>query len=259
MNDNKIFHRVRLAAILKQQDVMKILIILGIIAFIIFSVWIAKRNGVTAEYKSKEFEILTNPDKPIDFGYKTVWIAVKTDNKERIAEILELKNIQSSNWKSGIESAYNNGIFITPLIGQWTLAVGIKLSNGELKDINKLEKTLNKLSSEFGEAQSFGTHRVVEYHHWIKSINGKITRTYSYIGESGENIKVFGELTEPENGLNLINTFSKEAEAENYWEREDLDYADEELVMKIAENWSINPTKLTERKDIKNELGLIGK
>ncbi|HEX8017739.1 MAG TPA: hypothetical protein VF465_21105, partial [Flavobacterium sp.] len=184
---------------------MKILIILAIIAL---SVWIAKRNGVTAEFKSKDIEILTNPDEPIDFGFKTVWIAVKTDNKERLAEILELKNIQSSNWKSGIESAYNDGIFITPLIGQWTLTVGMKLANGQLEDINKLEKILNKLSSEFGEAQSFGTHRVVEYHHWIKSINGEITRTYSYIGESGENIKVFGELTGPEIGLNLINTFS---------------------------------------------------
>lgn len=238
---------------------MKILVILGIIVFIALSVWIAKRNGVTAEYKSKDLEILTNPDEPIDFGFKMVWIAVKTNNKEKLAEILELKNIQSSNWKSGIDSAYNDGIFITPLIGQWTLVVGTKLASGQLEDINKLEKKLNKLSSEFGEAQSFGTHRVVEYHHWIKSIDGKITRTYSYIGESGENIKVFGELTEPEIGLNLINTFSKEAEAENYWEREDLDYADEELVMKIAENWSINPTKLTERKDIKKELGLIGK
>lgn len=239
---------------------MKILIILGIIGFIAFSVWIAKRNGVTAEYKSKEIEISTNPDDPIDFGYKIVWIAIKTDNKERIAEILELKNIQSSNWKSGIETAYNDGIYITPLIGQWTLAVGMKLVNdGNLENINQLEKTLNKLSSEFGEAQSFGTHRVVEYHHWIKSINGKITRTYSYIGERGENIKVFGELTEPEIGLNLINTFSKEAESDKYWEREDLVFADEEIVMKIAENWSINPTKLTERKDIKNELGLIGK
>ena len=28
--------------------------------------------------------------------------------------------------------------------------------------------------------------------------------------------------------------------------------------MKIAENWSVNPTKLTERKDIKDELGLTG-
>ena len=37
----------------------------------------------------------------------------------------------------------------------------------------------------------------------------------------------------------------------------DLIFADEELVMIIAENWSVNPTKLTERKDIKNELGLL--
>lgn len=238
---------------------MKILIITGIIAFITFTVWIAKRNGVTSEYKSKEIQISTNLDEPIDFGYKTVWIAVKTDKKKRIAEILELKNIEASNWKSGIDSAYNDGIFITPLIGQWTIAVGVKLSNGQLEDINKLERILNKLSSEFGEAQSFGTHRVVEYHHWIKSVNGIITRTYSYIGESGENLKVFGELTKPEIGLNLFNSLSKEAESDKYWEREDLDYADEELVMKIAENWSVNPTKLTERKDIKKELGLIGK
>lgn len=238
---------------------MKTLIILVIIAFIALSIWYAKRNGVTAAYKSEEIEVSINPDEPIDFGYKTVWIAVKTNNKERVAAILELKNIQDSNWKSGIETAYNEGIFITPSIGDWTLAIGIKLANGELEDINKLEKMLNKLSSELGEAQSFGTHRVVEYHHWMKSVNGQITRTYAYLGESGENIKVFGELTEPELGLNLINTFSKEAALENYWEREDLVYADEELVMKIAENWSINPTKLTERKDIKKELGLIGK
>lgn len=81
---------------------MKILIIIGIIAFISFSVWIAKRNGVTSEFKSKDIEISTHPDEAIDFGYKMVWIAAKTDKKERIAEILELKNIKSSNWASGI-------------------------------------------------------------------------------------------------------------------------------------------------------------
>ena len=133
------------------------------------------------------------------------------------------------------------------------------VNDANLENINKLQNILNILSSEFGEAQSFGTHRVVEYHHWIKSVNGKTTRVYSYIGESGENFKVFGDLTEPESDLNLFNSLSKEAELDEYWEREDLDYADEELVMKIAENWSINPTKLTERTDIKNELGIIGK
>ncbi|SFT40014.1 hypothetical protein SAMN05216474_0349 [Lishizhenia tianjinensis] len=238
---------------------MKILIITGIIALIMILVWYAKKNGVTSEFKPETIKIETEKDSPIDFGYKTVWIAVKTNNKQRISEILKLKNIQPSNWKSGIETAYNNGVFITPQVGQWTLAVGMKLvNNGNLESINQLEKTLNKLSSEFGEAQSFGTHRVVEYHHWMKSVDGETKRIYSYIGESGENIKVYGDITESENGLNLFNSLSKEAESDEYWEREDLDYADEELVMKIAENWSVNPTKLTERKDFKNELGLTG-
>ncbi|WP_167343159.1 hypothetical protein [Nonlabens sp. SY33080] len=239
---------------------MKTLIIIGIIVFIGISVWYAKRNDVSALYKSETSEISSEKDNPVDFGYKNVCIAVKTDNKKRISEVLQLKNVQPSNWKNGIETAYNDGIFITPQIGQWTLAVGMKLVNdANLENINKLENILNILSSEFGEAQSFGTHRVVEYHHWIKSVNGKTTRVYSYIGESGENFKAYGELTEPETDLNLFNSLSKEAELDEYWEREDLDYADEELVMKIAENWSVNPTKLTERTDIKNELGIIGK
>lgn len=241
---------------------MKIIIIIGVIAFIAFSVWYAQRNGVTAAYRSKTKlgEISKTLDKPIDFGYKIVWIAVKTDNKTEIANILGLKDLQPSNWKSGIEYAYENSVFITPQIGEWTLAVGMKLPQGDtLESIEKLEKILNTLSSKFGEAQFLGTHRVVEYHNWMKSVNGKIERIYSYIGESGENIKVFGEMTAPEKGLNLVNSLSVEAKSESYWEREDLDYPDEELVMKIAENWSVNPTKLTERTDIKNELGFIAK
>jgi len=238
---------------------MKILIILGIIAFIIFSVWYAKRNGVTGEYEPKPKIILTEKDKPIDFGYKSIWIAVKTDNKSELAKILGLKNVKQANWESGIANAYGNSVFITPQIGEWTLAVGLGLPSGDSEEsIGKLEKLLNKLSSEFGEAHFFGTHRVVEYHNWMKSVNGKMERIYSYAGDSGENFKVYGEPTEPEKGLDLFNSLSKEAESNEYWKREDLDYADEELVMKIAENWSVNPTKLTERTDIEDELGLIG-
>ncbi len=239
---------------------MKLLILSGIVAFIAFSVWYAKRNGATAEYKSEPKKIMTEQDKPIDFGYKIVWIAVKTDNKSELSKILGLKNSKPSNWKSGIENAYENSVFITPQIGEWTLAVGMGLPLGDSQEsIEKLEKMLNKLSSEFGEAQFFGTHRVVEYHNWMKSVNGKIERIYSYVGESMENIKVYGNPTEPEKGLNLFNSLSEEAKSDEYFDREDLDFADEELVMKIAENWSINPTILSERTDIKNELGILGK
>ncbi len=128
-----------------------------------------------------------------------------------------------------------------------------------LESIEILENLLNNLSSKYGEAHFFGTHRVVEYHNWMKSINGKIERVYAYIGESNQNIKVSGQLTLPEKKLTLFNSLSKEAKSNTYWDREDLDYPDEELVMKIAENWSINPVKLSQRTDIKQELGLIGK
>lgn len=239
---------------------MKLLILSGIVAFIAFSVWYAKRNGATAEYKSETKKVLIEQDKPIEFGYKIVWIAVKTNNKSELSKILGLKNSKPSNWKSGIENAYENSVFITPQIGDWTLAVGMGLPLGDSQEsIKKLEKVLNELSSEFGEAQFFGTHRVVEYHNWMKSVNGKIERVYSYVGESMENIKVYGKPTEPESKLNLFNSLSEEAKSDEYYDREDLDYADEELVMKIAEYWSVNPTKLTERTDIKNELGIVGK
>jgi len=237
---------------------MKILIIIGVLTFIASSVWYAKRKDVTGEYE--EVKIQTNQDKPIDFGYKIVWIAVKTDKKQEVSENIGLKNIQPSNWKSGITRAYENSLFVSPQIGEWTLVVGMGLPFGDSQEsIKKIEILLNKLSSEFGEAHFFGTHRVVEYHNWMKSVNGKIKRIYSYVGESMENIKVVGEPTEPEIGLRLFNSLSDEAKADSYFEQENLDYADEELVMKIAENWSVNPTKLTERNDIKNELGLIGK
>ena len=238
---------------------MKIMIISGIVIFIAFSVWYAKKKGATAEYKSEPKKILTEQDKPVDFGYKIVWIAVKTDNKSELSKILGIKNTKPSNWKSGIENAYQNSVFITPQIGEWTLAVGMGLPIGDNKEsIEKLEEILNELSTEFGEAHFFGTHRVVEYHNWMKSVNGKMERIYSYVGESMENIKVYGNPTEPEKELKLFNSLSEEAKSDEYFEREDLDYADEELVMKIAEDWSINPTKLTERTDIKNELGIIG-
>lgn len=235
---------------------MKILIISGIIALITISIWFAKKNEVKPASKNTS----NQQDKPINFGYKMVWIAVKTNNKSQIAKILGLKNVKPSNWKNGIEKAYNDSVFITPEIGDWTLAVGMGLPLGDnLESIEKLEEILNKLSAEFGEAHFFGTHRVVKYHNWMKSVNGKMVRIYAYVGESMENIKVFGNPTEPETTLNLFNSLSEEAKSDAYFDREDLVLADEELVIKIAENWSINPTTLTKRNDIKNELGFSGK
>ena len=198
------------------------------------------------------------PDKPVSFGYKCVWIAVKTTDKEKVATIVGVKSRSTCNWSAGIEKAYEDKIFITPSVRGWTFIIGYGLPHGDnKKNIDTLKTILNNLSKEFGEAQFFGTHRVVSFVCWIKSTNGKTSRVYSYA--DGENIVVEGDPTEVEKKMNLINTLSSEAKDPKYFDKEDLTMPDEEEVMKVANAWSIDPTKLEQLKDIEPALGILGK
>lgn len=170
--------------------------------------------------------------------------------------MLGLKIIEDCNWEAGIQQAYHNyAVFITPAINGWTLACGYGLP----EDLEKIKPLLQAFSLEFGEAQYFATHRVTDYHCWMKASNGQMQRAYTYLGEIGENITVEGEATDIEKTFELANTFSAEAQNDAYFEREDLTWPDEELVMQIAESWSINPSELENRNDITPGLGLIGK
>lgn len=238
----------------------KYLLISGIIVIVVLSIWVAKASIVKENnyIKSNEVVFDTIDNKPVSFGYKCVWFAVKSSNTEEVANALHLKNVKPSGWQEGINSAYKGKVYVTPPIEGWVLAVGWGLPVGDSEEsIAALQKQANQLSQQFGEAQFFGTHRVVEYHCWLKSINGEIKRLYSYIGESGENLGIIGEPTDAESNYILIDTASEEAKQESYWERENLTIADEEIVMQIAEKWSVNPTTLEDRNNIK-DLGLLG-
>lgn len=194
------------------------------------------------------------PDLPISFGYKSSWIAVKNGNPEIIAQLLNIKNAAESNWKNAFIKLDNDRkyIFITPPIDNWTLIIG-EWREDEFKPI------VETLSTKFGEAQHFITHRVSEAHGWILAKNGKVIRAYAYVGDQGENIYVEGEPTEFEKQYNLINTFSEEAQNPEYFEREDIFTPNEEFVMQLAENWSVNPTTFDSREDLIAGLGIVGK
>ena len=236
-----------------------LILIIGVLFAVMRSFGNKPKTEMNEEMSKVEIN-QTEIDTAVSFGYKTVWFAVKTDDKKRISEILKLKNTKECNWKVGIAESYNNSIYITPQIKEWTLVCGMSLlkSNDDEENLKYIIKTIETLSAEFGEAQFFGSHRVVEYQSWMKAINGKTIRAYCYLGETGKNLIIEGEPTEFEKKYKLINTLSTEAQDDKYFEREDLFYPDEDFVMNIAENWSINPQKLEERKDIKNELGIIG-
>lgn len=243
---------------------MKIVIstIIVVLIGLFVSSCLDKKNNNDTSQAINQNQLSLSIDTPLAFGYKCMWIAVKTGNKEKVATLLGLHDIHAENWKKGIEEAYNDKVFITPQIGEWTLVVGNGLagknSKSELDEANSYKDKIDKLSKEFGEAQFFATHRVVEYHLWAKSINGQTVRFYSYSGEKGENILIAGQPTAIESNYNLVNTFSKEAKDKKYFDRPDLITPDEELVMKIAADWSVDPTTLETRKDIKSGLGILG-
>lgn len=194
-----------------------------------------------------------NPYLVSGFGYKCVWFAVKTSNKIRVAEILGLKNIIESNWGNGIDQAYKYNdyfVFITPAIDGWTLATGQGISAGDSEEsVNEIKELLNIFSKEFGEAQFFANHRVVDFYSWMKSRNGQFERRYWYIG--GYDTIEEGVPTDFEKALHLATDF-------NTTEEQDIVLPRESTVMKVAENWSVDPTKLEERKDLAGSFGLLG-
>ncbi len=210
------------------------------------------------EYLSENKHKIKNDssEPPESFGYKCLWIAVKTNQQQRIADIIELQNRQSSSWSSGIDWAYKNYsfVYLSPTINKWSFIVGWGIpSSSEEKSLEKLKTILGKLSSEFEEAQYFGSYRVTGYAAWIKYKNGELKRMYS---SSDGRIIEFGTPTNVEEKYNLINDEEAKKD-ENYYDRDDLDYADEEIVLEVAESWSINPIDIEERTDTKG-LGIIG-
>jgi hypothetical protein len=239
---------------------MTIGIIIGLAVIALITTMLYRRRSAIGQDKYLSTDLkaaATEPDSAVSFGYKCLWFAVKTDDKERLASIFKLKNIHGCNWRIGIDVAYKGAVFITPTIDKWTLICGWGLVDiGSSPE--KAKPILQVLSKEFGDAQFFCTYRVTEYHCWMKARNGVVERVYDYSGESAENNAIEGEPTAFEQTRKLVNTLSDEAKDPKYFKNKEIIWPDEDLVMEIAGHWSIDPTKLEKRVDIKPGLGLLG-
>lgn len=197
--------------------------------------------------KSKESQKNKNNEreKPQAFGYKCSWLAIKSTDNQKIIKSLALSNVQEANWTLGLSNAdkMKGQVFVSPPLGDWTLVIGLSLPySGDSEHKDDLTPVLLQLSKEFGEVQYFGTYRVVDYNAWAKVVHGKIVRAYGFIGERNETIWNIGEKTKEEVklGFNFFNEKSKDAENKNYWERTDLRYPDEEDVLNLSKEWSVD-------------------
>lgn len=175
-----------------------------------------------------------SPDSPVQFGYKTQWLAIRTTDTGAVLHALRLQNIRAANWTTGLQGAYDDYCFVSPPLEGWTLVVDGRMPDLSAKGAPGPLSVIAELSARFGEACYFGTHRVVEYQAWGKAVDGRLVRAYAYVGESGEVVVDRGELTAEERAHNLIFTGLDAAEP---------NLPDEEDVLRIAALWSVD-TKL---------------
>lgn len=188
--------------------------------------------------------------KPIPFGIKCIWLAVKTNNHHAVCGAMPLKEVEKTDWVQGILRSHEGEIFVTPAIEGWTLVKGwgLPLPDCQKEEVHRL---LNTLSIQFEEAYLFGNHRVSSSVVWIKSVHGVILREFVFGDGPGYQT---GEPSELEKSWKLMDPF-------NFWNGQEMEenqtFPDENHVIQLAELWSINPLEIKDK--IPNaDFGYIG-
>jgi hypothetical protein len=191
---------------------------------------------------------------PAGFGGNSAWLAIRTGDTAAVAGALGVIGASAVSWAEGIRAVRLSRqgravIFLAAAVDGWTLAV---LGGGDLFEDNGTGSgalDLPSLSRRFGDVQKFATHRVVEYQEWQRWAGGSPVRRYCWIGESGDIRFDEGEQANAEGNL------LRAAGLDDDWDAFDL--ADEETVMAVAAEWSIDPRALRERDDLPPD-GLLG-
>ncbi len=202
------------------------------------------------------------PDAPCAFGYKMSWIAIKTDDAAKVLEVLDLYEVEPSNWQSGIGTVYHqelgeNRIFVSPPVREWVFVVGLALPHpiGE-RFVDKWTPLIEELAEEFSEVQYFFSYPSIDFYGWARVLKGRISRAFA-IGDEGIILKR-GRTTKEEKGLGLklfelrgVRGLSGDAGGEL------ILYPTERHVIRLAGQWGLDPTKL-DRYGEETGLGAIG-
>src|SRR5688572_18490413 len=192
------------------------------------------------------------PDSPQSFGYKMAWFAIPTEDSARVISAFGFRNARPANWVAGIQTVYGDlgYAFVTPAVDGWIMVLGLGLPSFDSDErTRELLAFIDTVAASFPDLYYFGTHRVVDFHGWVRVSDGKIQRAYAYLGERGETLYERGNKTEVEIalGFHFFDERSHEAASEGYFEREDLRYPNEEDVMRISAAWTLNTQTLDQR------------
>lgn len=193
--------------------------------------------------------LTSEPDTPKSFGPSMAWIAVRSADRARIAEILGLTATVEANWDAGIGAIYDgeladNHIFISPPVKGYTFIVGVPLPLPVGRGfVDKLTPLLAKLGDEFKDVQYFASFPVIDFYAWARIDKGRILRAFA-IGDEGV-IWDRGRLTPEERalGLKLFEVRGIRGRKGDTGEAIIL-HPTEGQVLRMACGWSVDPSRL---------------
>lgn len=211
----------------------------------------ARELGEAVLQARREAEVVVQPppaaepERPQGFGYKCKWLAIPAQDPQAVALALGLRALVPCSWKEGLARAGDlNGVFLTPPVRGWCLAVGDVPEPSEEAAHDPALLQLGELSQKFGDAQLFCSHRVTDIYAWARAREGSIERAFA---SSPDDVDWrMGKSTPEEAGFRFFDATSPDAATDAYWEREDLEYPGEEHVLAVARAWSLDPTTLAE-------------
>jgi hypothetical protein len=164
------------------------------------------------------------PGRPVSFGYKCAWLALRGVEPQKVVRALPLQKVRQSGWSEGVQAAYEGKVFVSPSLEGWVFVVSTALPDASARGGDRISPFIARLSRELSAlVLYFGTHRVVEYHAWARAEGGKVLRAFAYLGEQGQTILDVGTKTPEEAQLARQGA------------------PNEEAVMRLAGKWSLGP------------------
>lgn len=192
------------------------------------------------------------PDRPVAFGYKMSWLAIRTRDTNRVVEALGLVAPVPCNWQSGIGTVYDGElgethVFVSPPVSGWTFVVGLPLPHPLGRAFaDRSTPLLLDLGHHFPEVQYFFTYPLIDFYAWTKINDGRLVRAFA-IGDEGI-VCNKGRTTREEKllGLKLFElrgVRGRKGDAGG----EMILYPTEDHVMRIASGWSLDPTRIADK------------
>ncbi len=183
------------------------------------------------------------PSMPVGFGRKCMWLAVRGTDLQAVVEELALTDCRPASWSEGVAAGYDgtkSTVFVTPPLDGWVLVMGTQepLPNPGL---------LARLSTRFGEAQHFATHRGASAGGWSRAIGGDVQRRVEF--SDGVLDVAEGTLSEIEQRIGLrggSQVENRAADDDSETSKEQV-FLDEEEVLRVAGAWSLDPSTLDSR------------